>query len=138
MYKVNPTVYNTKYECRYHKDDIFLETDDISDNEKDYIRDILYKEDLINIFNIDNNDDFETLNQILSEINKKVKDYQPLQECMKKTASILLSENTEIGLFILYSYDYMYITHKCISEYLETGIISQENINLLNKCVNNC
>lgn len=130
-------MYNTKYECRYHKDDIFLETDDVTDYEKEYIRDILYKEDLINIFNIDNNDNFEELNYILSEINVKVKDYEPLNQIMKKTASILLSENTELGLYILFSYDYMYITHKCISEYLENGFISHDNIELLEKSVNN-
>jgi len=130
-------MYNTKYECRYHRDDIFLETDDVTDYEKEYIRDILYKEDLINIFNIDNNDNFEELNYILSEINVKVKDYEPLNQIMKKTASILLSENTELGLYILFSYDYMYITHKCISEYLENGFISHDNIELLEKSVNN-
>lgn len=130
-------MYDTKYECRYHKDDIFLETDDITNDEKNYIRDILYKEDLLNIFNIDNNDDFETLNIILSDLAKKIKDYKPLQECMKKTAAILLSEDLELGLFIMYSYDYMYITHKCISEYLETGNILHDNISLLNKCINN-
>lgn len=130
-------MYNTKYECRYHRDDIFLETDDVTDYEKEYIRDILYKEDLINIFNIDNNDNFEELNYILSEINVKVKDYEPLNQIMKKTASILLSENTELGLYILFSYDYMYISHKCISEYLENGFISHDNIELLEKSVNN-
>jgi len=130
-------MYNTKYECRYHRDDIFLETDDVTDYEKEYIRDILYKEDLINIFNIDNNDNFEELNYILSEINVRVKDYEPLNQIMKKTASILLSENTELGLYILFSYDYMYITHKCISEYLEHGFISHDNIELLEKSVNN-
>ena len=126
-------MYNTKYECRYHRDDIFLETDDVTDYEKEYIRDILYKEDLINIFNIDNNDNFEELNYILSEINVKVKDYEPLNQIMKKTASILLSENTELGLYILFSYDYMYITHKCVSEYLDMGSLSEENIKLLDK-----
>ena len=130
-------MYNTKYECRYHKDDVFLETDAITNDEKEYIRDILYKEDLLNIFNIDINDDFEEFNYILSELNEKIKTYQPLQECIKKTATLLLSEDTELGLYILYSYDYMYITHKCISEYLESGSISYDNINLLEKCVNN-
>ena len=130
-------MYNTKFECRYNKDSVFLETDDVTDYEKEYIRDILYKEDLINIFNIDNNDNFEELNYILSEINVKVKDYEPLNQIMKKTASILLSENTELGLYILFSYDYMYITHKCISEYLENGFISHDNIELLEKSVNN-
>ena len=46
-------MYNTKYECRYNSDDVFLESDEISNDEKNYVRDILYKEDLMNIFEID-------------------------------------------------------------------------------------
>jgi len=34
------------------------------------------------------------------------------------------------GLCILYSYDYMYMTHKCVSDYLDSGNISEENKNL--------
>ena len=38
-------MYNIKYECRYHKDDVFLETDNVTHDEKNYIRDVLYRED---------------------------------------------------------------------------------------------
>ena len=49
-------MYNTKYLCRYHKDDVFIKTDNVNDNEKDFIRNILYKEDLLNIFFINENE----------------------------------------------------------------------------------
>jgi hypothetical protein len=127
-------MYDIKYECRYHKNDIFLETDNITDDEKDFIRNILYKEDLVNIFEIDSNNEFEIFNDIIPNLYEKIKNNLFLKECMKKAALKLISEDEELGLCILYSYDFMYLTHKCVSEYLDTGLISHENINLFKKC----
>jgi len=133
-------MYNTNYECRYHKDNIFLETDDVNDNEKDYIRHILYEEDMLMIFGIEDNnfnEIFSELNLIFFELYLKLKDNELLMKCMKHVARDIFSESEDFGLCILYSYDYMYITHKCVSEYLETGTISSENVELLNKYVIN-
>jgi len=127
-------MYDTKFECRYHKDDVFLETDKVNNYEKSFIRDILYKEDLLNIFSIDYyDDDYDSFSNVIDELYSKIKDYIPLKECMKKMAAKVLSEDLQTGLCILYSYDYMYITHKFVSEYLDTGSISEENMNLLCK-----
>lgn len=130
-------MYDTKYKCRYYEDNIFLENNDITDDEKDLIRNLLYKEDLINIFCMSENDDFCIFDNILCNLYQKIKNYKPLEECMIKASSYLLSENSELGLCILYSYDFMHITHLCVSEYLETGSILQENIEILKKYVNN-
>ena len=127
-------MYDTKFECRYHKDDVFLETDNVNENQKCLIRDILYKEDLLNIFSIDYyDDDFDVFTEIIPQLYSKIKDCIPLVQCMKKMAAKVLSEDLQTGLCILYSYDYMYITHKCVSEYLEVGSLSEENIKLLDQ-----
>ena len=42
-----------------------------------------------------------------------------------------MANNEEFGLMLLFSYDYMYLTHICISEYLETGKISEDNMKRL-------
>jgi hypothetical protein len=126
-------MYDTKFECRYHRDDVFLETDNISENEKYFIRDVLYKEDLLNIFSIDcfEDDDFNIFSNVISQLYSKIEDCLPLTECMKKMGAKVMSEDLQTGLCILYSYDYMYITHKCVSEYLETRSLSKENMKLL-------
>lgn len=126
-------MYNTKYECRYYKDNVFLDTDQVSNEVKDYIRSILYKEDLICIFDMNLEEDFEIFNKILSNLYKKICLSEPLKECMKRAASTILTEDEELGLCILYSYDYMYITHECVAEYLETGKLSKENIEKLSR-----
>jgi hypothetical protein len=124
-------MYNTKYECRYCKDDIFLPSDKISEEEKDNVRDILYKEDLLMIFSIYEGHKFDEFEHVISELYKKIKDNKELMKCMTYGAAKFFSENEETGLCILYAYDYMYLTHKCVSEYLEKGIISEDNIKLL-------
>ena len=129
-------MYDTKFKCRYHNDDVFLETDDLTDEEKNYIRDIIYKEDILNIFLIDFNDDV-AFNSVIDELYNKIKDFLPFKECMKKMATKIMSEDEQYGLILMYSYDYMYITHKCVSEYLEIKTISEENMKLLSEIWNN-
>lgn len=126
-------MYDTKFQCRYHKDDVFLETDQVTDEEKEFIRNILYREDVLNIFLIDFNDDFEVFNNAINELYDKIKNFLPFKQCMKKMAAMIMSEDEQSGLLLMYSYDYMYITHKYVSEYLETGAISDENIKLLSE-----
>jgi hypothetical protein len=131
-------MYNTKYECRYHKDDIFLETDDIDEDGKDYVRNILYREDLLNIFFVSYDEDtnyldeaIDILDTSISKLYKMLAGSTSLKECMKISAAVLMCEDEIAGLSILYSYDFMYLTHICVSEYFQTGIISDINIRSL-------
>jgi hypothetical protein len=52
---------------------------------------------------------------------------------MKKMAAKVMSEDPQTGLCILYSFDYMYLIHECVSEYLDTGFISLDSIDRMNK-----
>jgi len=124
-------MYNTKYECRYNKDNVFLETDNVTDNEKEYIRSILYREDLLNIFYINDDDEFDNFDSLISELYKKLFTNNELRECMRMVAAGIISENEEFGLCLLFSYDLMYLTHKCIGSYLENGDIITEDLKLL-------
>jgi hypothetical protein len=127
-------MYDTKFECRYQRDDVFLETDNVNENQKCLIRDILYKEDLLNIFSIDYyDDDFDVFTEIIPQLYSRIQECLPLKECMKKMAAKVMSEDLQTGLCILYSYDYMHIMHKCVSEYLEGGSLSEENMKLLDE-----
>ena len=123
-------MYNTKFECRYYKDDVILDTDDVTESEISFIRNYLYKEDLLNIFTIDYSNNQEAFENSIYELYEKIKDSEFLKELMKKASSIIFSSDIKHGLCILYSYDYMYMTHKCVSDYLDTGNISEENKNL--------
>ena len=46
-------VYDTHYTCVYNSPDVFLETDQVSNSEREFILDVLYRQDILNIFNME-------------------------------------------------------------------------------------
>lgn len=129
-------MYNSKYACRYHKDDVFLDTDEVTDEEKEYVRNILYREDLLNIFYFQDNDLFKKFDAIVYELHHIVKGHNGLRECMRMASAKLISEDEELGLCILFSYNLMHWTHACISQYLEQGSIEESSLQALRNEIN--
>jgi hypothetical protein len=138
-------MYNTKVECTYNTPEVFLETDNITDNEKAFIRDIIYRQELLNILDIDYENDDDTDNKIseaIKELYKRVKYCEEMTKCMVKVVEKHLNVGKymtggeELGMMLLFSYDYMYLTHICISEFIETGEINHVNIGKLDKALN--
>jgi hypothetical protein len=128
-------MYNTKVVCTYHTDDIFLESyDNISQEERQFIQDAIYRQELLNILDIEDFNEIE-MGEALHKLYFRLQDCLELNECMSKLAGQFIFEDKEIGLTILFSYDYMYVAHQCISEYLETGVISEINIKKLRDVV---
>ena len=128
-------MYNTQVVCTYNTPEVFLETDNINDDEKAFVRDTIYRQELLDIFyENDYNDD--KLSIAINELYTKVKYCEQLTKCILKLAGKYMATNEEFGLMLLFSYDYMYLTHICICEFIETGEISNENITNLEKALN--
>ena len=118
-------MYNTKVICTYYTDDIFLESDNISLNEKGFIREVIYRQELLDILGIESYNEIE-MNNAIHELYNRVKDCKEIKECIKEISKqFIIANDDEFGLILLYSYDYLYITHICISEYLENGHFSE-------------
>ena len=134
-------MYNTKVECTYNTPEVFLETDNITDDEKTFIRNIIYRQEFLNVLDIDYensyDDNEEKISEAIKNLYNQVKDSTCLRKCMVKVIEKHLSVGKymtggeELGMMLLYSYDYMYLTHICISEFIETGAISDKNIKRL-------
>ena len=128
-------MYNTQVVCTYNTPEVFLATDNITDDEKAFVRDTIYRQELLDIFyENDYNDD--KLSIAINELYTKVKYCEQLTKCILKLAGKYMATNEEFGLMLLFSYDYMYLTHICICEFIETGEISNENITNLEKALN--
>ena len=128
-------MYNTQVVCTYNTPEVFLETDDITGDEKAFIRDTIYRQELLDIF-CENDDNDDKLSIAINDLYKRVKYCEQLTKCMLKLAGKYMATNEEFGLMLLFSYDYMYLTHICICEFIETGEISNENITNLEKALN--
>ena len=123
-------MYNTNVVCTYNTLDIFLETDNITEKEQEFIRDVIYRQELLNIFELEDYNETK-LAEAIHELYEKIKECKKLKECMLKVASRFMNKDAEFGLTLLYSFDYMYYTHVCVSEFLETGKIMDKNMNIL-------
>ena len=138
-------MYNTKVECTYNTPEVFLETDNITDDEKTFIRNIIYRQELLNVLDIDyendDNDNEEKISEAIKDLYNRVKDCEKMTKCMVKVVQKhmnvgkYMTSDEELGMMLLFSYDYMYLTHICICEYLETGDIDNENITNLEKAI---
>lgn len=115
-------MYNTKYICLYNQ--VFQ---NLSEDSYESVQNNLYKQDILEIFQVDEFDD-EKINDIMHKIYEKVKNNIELSEIMSLLAATLLSTDKEIGFMLMFAFDYLYLSHSCISEYLEKGKITMEKL----------
>ena len=127
--------YNTKYVCSYNDSDVFFESEleILNDYEKNFVRDALYRRDLCNIFNIDDQCfDEKIITNMISTLFKNINSEKFLKSCITKISNkILCSSDLELGFMMLFSFDYLYLTHPCICEFIETGKINETNNSLI-------
>ena len=131
---MNNVMYNTKVVCTYNTVDVFLDTDNITASEMEFVRDALYRQELLDILELEEHDE-QLMSEALHKLYEQVKGSQELRKCMVKMARRLMTADEEFGLLILFAYDYMYLTHACICEYLETGEITQTSMENLRAAI---
>ena len=122
---MNPNDYKIDYECTYHGSDVFLETDEITEKEKLFIRNCIYRQDILNVFDLEDFDE-KKIAKTISEIYEKMKLLEDLDYVLKTLGSAY-SISKENAFDILFSFDFFYSTHLCLRDYFKTGMISNEN-----------
>jgi len=115
--------------CTYNSPEIFTEDENkcLKDDEKNFVRDVIYRQELLDILGIEEYNE-TNLSNAIHNLYETIKEQYFLKECITKIAGTYVSTDEEMGLTMMFSYDYMYLTHLCISEFLETGKISMKNI----------
>jgi hypothetical protein len=124
--------YNTNFICTYHTEEIFLETDKISVEEKQFIRDAIYRQELLNVLGLEDfNEQF--IYKKIHDLNVILFNCKEFNLCITKLASKFITTrfqktNNDFGLMLLFSFDFFYQTHLCISEFLNSKKISKNKI----------
>jgi hypothetical protein len=120
-------MYNTKFVCTYNTSSVFFGDENIGEKDEEFIRDSIYRQELLYILGMEDYNERE-MNNSIDGLYKKIKENGELKSCMLKLASHFMCDDEKLGLMILYSFDYMHLTHICISELLETNKISEKNM----------
>lgn len=113
-------MYDRNFECTYH-----IAEDDKKDDE--------YRNNLLKIFQLTEFDE-KIINEEIYTLFLQLKESEFLTKCMRKAASIMLSEDELVGFMILFSYDFLYLTIPCVRNLLKNSNEEyNEAMNLLNK-----
>lgn len=131
-------MYNTKYICTYQDNNIFNENEinTITEKDKEFIKDALYRNDILHIFDIEEFD-LDIINNKLDDLYEKITECDELNAILKKISNIYLYEDLKMSLLFLFAFDFLYLAHPCICEYLEKKTISKENLTKLNNIIIN-
>jgi hypothetical protein len=140
-------MYDTEAVITYNDDSLLFtqeDMDELNDREKQFVRDVVYRQEILNIFCIDVEDfdlhkdiDIKRLHKIIVELLPILNKSEQLIECIREISTqIYMNPDEELGLITLYSYDYMYLMHKCVVEYLKTRTIAERNYNELKGKIN--
>ena len=127
-------MYNTNVICTYNTDDVFNEDDQVIEEEKEFIRNVIYRQELLDILGMEEYNEHEMTNKI-HHLYEMIKTNKKFNECILHLENKFMVADGEIGLMMLFSYDYMYLTHICISEFLEIGEINEINIHNLQNAI---
>lgn len=129
-------MYNTKFICTYNYYDPSLcvpfnvnmdniDQDDISDLED--VCEVLYRAELLQVFNLTEYND-DVIHNTLDMLYEKMSIYEPFKNIIEKATE-------QMGFVVIFSYQYFYLTHICVAEFLEKGEITDGNLNLLEKAL---
>ena len=98
-----------------------------------------YQENILKVFDLTEFNERIT-NQEIDHIFTQLKthpDFIQLEPILKQLASHFLSEELALGFVIMFSYDYFYITHQIICDFLSFNIINDFYIEKIKHLIEN-
>lgn len=123
-------MYNTDHNCIYMKEDLFLPEDNLDEDQQNMMRDDIYRNDILYIFDLDDYNESEIQKKIEYVYNIVIKN-ELFKEIIIKIGNSYGITETYIGFMLLFSFNYLYLIHPCICDYILYGEIKEENLNKL-------
>ena len=98
-----------------------------------YIDDDEYRNCICQVFGAENSDyDDKTVSAGLDYIYEKTKLVPAFCDLYTIGAAKMISTDPEIGMAIVFSYDYFELFHLCLVDFLKCGVLETENENYKN------
>lgn len=104
--------------CSPILDEGILEKNDESSTSND-ISNCLYQADFLQAFGLLHYDE-DVINKETKRLYKLLIENREFKDCMEKVANNCMSEDLYMGFMFLFSYEYFFLTHLCVCEYLKT------------------
>jgi len=127
--------YDPELRSKFHSEEI-IDSDDVKEFEE--LSNVIYQADLLRAFgftveDLESKIEFNT--EIMHQLYDELKINPVFLVCIEKSKNKHLCEDLEAAFITLFAYDYFFLTHKCICEYLTSGNISKANIDNLKRAL---
>jgi hypothetical protein len=127
--------YDPELRKNFHSEEN-INLDDVKNFEE--LCDVIYQADLLRAFGFTVEDleaEIELNAELMHELYNQFNIHPTFAECIEKAKNKHVCEDLETGFVVLFSYDYFFLTHKCICEYLTTENISDATVGNLKKAL---
>jgi hypothetical protein len=116
--------YNINHNSVYKRiEEDFLDNDDYSKEEVLLLCDHTYRMEVLEVFRMQVFDEVG-MNAHVCALYNDCKTSEELMSCAEA-----LDKDLEVGFRLFFSYDYFYLAHKCIAEFLKNGQICEDSLN---------
>jgi hypothetical protein len=123
----NYIMYDINHSCIYKRIEVdFANHPKYTKEEVDILCENTYRADMLKAFGLDNFYEDAINNMVITNFNLCKHD-KGLAECM----TLLSKDDLEFGFIIMHSYDYFYIAHACISDYLKNKKVEDHHLQML-------
>jgi hypothetical protein len=122
-------MYNSTFKCTYN----LLSNDE----EEDSLKEMLYRSQLLQAFNMNELDEESRFEHVFDYINNEMLKNEKgtiILNTMKEKCQFPVGD---MELVLLFSYDYFDLFHNCLIDLFNTGDINDENYNMLIKKIEN-
>jgi hypothetical protein len=105
-------------------------------NEFEDLSEFIYQNEFMNTFNLGSSNEhtpIDILTTLFGEI--KLLNCHKMNDILKLLKEQYLCLNEDDAFVYLFSYDYFFLTHKCICDFLNEGEISKENLDNLERSI---
>ena len=93
-----------------------------------------YRDDFLDILGLERYDDQEVSLRI-SAITRDVEECEGMKAVIADSAARVLSEDSEVGVMMLFAYDTLDMFHDCLCGLYKGGKIEESNMNALKQAV---
>jgi hypothetical protein len=111
------TYQNVSYENEFATEDVVLDLENCQ-----------YRSDILSVFNLEIYDEYAINTEIIKLFKMIGKDTY-FSKCFKTVYP--QNEESILCLVVLFSFDYFYATHLCISDLIKYGTVKEENATML-------
>lgn len=119
-------IYNINIDCNYRS----------FDDEKE--ADLVYKKNIIEVFNLQedilNNELFEMMSKKIEDLKKYLEEndlFKHIEELVNDASKIFIMKNVDVGMMMLFSYDFFDMFHNVLVSILRDKELNVEAYNIL-------